>query len=110
MSQVYSTRFFASHAGTAASYTVPDGCTAVIRTITAFNASVLAPETAAVVLTDLDVTIWQNLLTPGPPDVPNESSVVNCRVVLRAGESIHNIAGSDIDMTVSGYELTAASS
>ncbi len=105
MSQVYSQRFFASHAGTAATYTVPDGCTAVIRAITAFNASVLAPETAAVVLTDLDVTIWQDLLSPG-----DASSVVNCRVVLRAGESIHNIAGSDIDMTVSGYELTAASS
>ena len=106
MANVYSTQFLTSHAGAPVTVFVPTGFVAVIRTITAFNASVIAPETAALVLVAEDVTIWQSLLTPGPPDVPNSSEVVNMRTVLNPGQAIATNNGSDVDMTVSGYLLS----
>jgi hypothetical protein len=106
MSQIYSRRLLTSHSGGAASYTTPDGKTTVIRCITAFNPNAVLPETAAVVLTETAVTIWQvGNLGGASLDVGN-SVAVELRVVLDEGESIHLVSGGDVDMTVCGYELT----
>lgn len=94
-----------SHAGAAASYTVPDGKVAVVRCITAFNPNAVVPETAGLVLTDDAVTLWQVGNLGGASLEVGDSVVVDMRVVLHAGESIHTNNDGDVDMTVSGYEL-----
>lgn len=107
MASIYSTRLLHTHAGGAASYTVPDGRVTVIRCITAFNANAVIPETAGLVLTDSAVTIWQVGNLGGASLDVGDSVVVDMRIVLHAGESIHTNNGADVDMTVSGYELAA---
>jgi hypothetical protein len=107
MASIYSTRFLHTHAGSASSYTVPDGKVAVIRCITAFNPNAVIPETAGLVLTDSAVTIWQVGNLGGASLEVGNSVVVDMRVVLHSGESIHTNNDADVDMTVSGYELAA---
>ena len=109
MSQVYSKRLLHSHSGAAASYTVPDDTVTIVRCITAFNPNALLPETAAVVITGLALTIWQVGNLGGASLSVGDSVTVEMRVVLHAGESIHAVTDGDIDLTVSGYELTATS-
>lgn len=107
MSRVYSRRLLTSHMGGAESYTCPPGKVCVIRCITAFNPNALLPETAAVVLTDSAVTIWQvGNLGGASLDVGNSVSA-DLRVVLTEGESFHCNNDGDVDMTVCGYELDA---
>ena len=97
---VYSYRFCQGHAGASSSYTVPVGFRAVVRDITAFNASAVAPENAQVVIVGLAITIWQALVAP------SSFSGISFRVVIDEGETISTDPGTDVDMTVSGYLLS----
>lgn len=105
MARIYSVRMLHSHSGAPASYTVPAGRIGIVRCITAFNPNAVVPETAAVVLTDSAVTIWQVGNLGGASLTVGDSVVADMRVVLHAGESIHCNNDGDVDMTVTGYEL-----
>jgi hypothetical protein len=106
MSRVYSKRLLESHAGTLTEYTCPEGMVAIVRAITAFNASPLTPEQASLIHLDTETTIWQGVIGVYDPLSPGASTVVDLRYVLNAGETIINHGAGDIDLTVSGYELT----
>jgi len=98
---LYSTRFLNSHDGLGLDYEVPAGYRAVLRFLTAFNASGIAPESAQLILVDFSLTLWQDLVPP------SESAFLPCRIVIYAGETIHLNLDPDIDFTANGYLLTA---
>ena len=106
MAQVYTYRFMVCHAGSSGDFPCPEGFRAVIRCCTAFNASDLLPEVAAVVHQPSNATVWQKLLL-STPDAPNGGYAVDdVRFAFDYGEYIEANIDSDIDLTVTGYLLT----
>jgi len=103
---VYSKRLLISHAGALASYEVPAGITTVITCLTAFNPNALLPRKAALVHDESAATIWQEGNLGGAGSGDGDSMTVMLRVVLQSGEHIHTNSDSDVDIIVSGYELT----
>ena len=103
MSSVYSTLFFRIHQPGEADYVVPDGYIAVVRCIT--------------VTWDIEALVGYTIITLGdgtmvwtvkysPLETPY-SNILDCRVVLNAGDSIGVDGGNPGDVTCSGYLLTA---
>ena len=101
----YSTRFLAVQGlSTSASYTVPDGFTAVVRCITVFHG--VQPD-----------AIRTEFLAPVPVTIAVYSDVgvsaggaqLDLRVVLNPGEVLEALSiGGNTDVTVSGYLLSAS--
>lgn len=100
MARVYSTRFIAGHAGAGGTYTVLPGFLAVVRCVTAFNASAIINEIAEVALGSSATTFYQKDLAQQVCDI------TELRVVVPAGDSIVAASGADVDVTVSGYLLS----
>jgi len=98
---LYSARFLAVHAGAGATFVCPAGFRAVVRGITAFNASAIAHANAQLLHVDSDATLYQ-------VDLGLQSfDWTDFRFVFNEGESIQAIPDSTVDMTVSGFLLTA---
>lgn len=106
MASVYSTQFALMHGGASVVYTVPAGYIAVIRSVTAFNASPVVPEDGHVYLGDSSVTIYQRTLSTFLPSSPGYYDAQELRVVVDAGDRIHVEGGPDVDVSVSGYLLS----
>lgn len=108
MAGIYSTAFLKSHGGAGGSYTVPDGFVAVIRSITAVNTMFLTiPEPFSVYLGDSSCTIVEWTLSNLLPTSPGQSVNWQGRVVVEAHDTINVTNGPDVDVTVSGYLLSA---
>jgi hypothetical protein len=103
MAPIFSTRFLYSHQGASASYTVPSGKLAVLRSILVTNTSATAAASfnlgAGFGLTI--VNGWLPPLAPGPP--LGSTLSIDMRVVLHAGELIATGNQATIDMIVCGY-------
>lgn len=109
MASVYSTSFIRSHGGAGGSFTVPGGTIAIIRCITAFNASAIIPESAQVFLGHSSCTIYEVTLNVFIGPSRDYYDAIELRVVVEADDTINVSSGADVDMTVSGYLLTVAS-
>jgi hypothetical protein len=79
---------------------VPAGFIAVIRQITAFNASAVFPGNAQLVDGASGGTLWQESLNA------SDSAVVEVRIVVDTGETFTVSPGADVDMSIHGYLLT----
>jgi fermentation-respiration switch protein FrsA (DUF1100 family) len=100
MRNVYSKRLLSSHGGAGDSQSPPAGTVWLVRGLTAFNASAILPETAQLILSSSSITLWQVTMAPETVETPA------LRVVVNAGETLQIVSGADIDMTVSGYQLS----
>lgn len=107
MAAIYSTSFIKSHGGAGGEYTVPEGFVAVVRCITAINTQVLAPEGYSVFLGHSSCTIANDTLDPAFSGSPGWGVVHDLRVVVEATDTIHVNNDPDVDVTVSGYLLSA---
>lgn len=107
MARVFSTAFIKAHGGATPSYTVPDGYIAVIRSITITNTNPLGiPESGSVYLGHSSCTIYQCTMSTTLDPLADQSKTIEVRVVVEATDTINVTAGSDIDITVSGYLLS----
>lgn len=106
MSNVYSHRFIASHAGASASYTCPAGYVAVLRGVTLFGAGIVY-QTGHLIHADSDCTIVQWVLAPTEATaVGAQVVIIDMRFVFYAGETIFTADDSTVDLTASGFLLT----
>ena len=98
---LYSQRFAASHAGAGGTIVVPAGLRYVIRFVTLFNADALAPAYGQLIHVDSSCTIVQRHLGPQAAELDS------MRFVMDAGETLQIVNDPSVDVTVSGYALTA---
>jgi hypothetical protein len=106
MSDVYSVRFIASHAGAPATFTCPAGFRCVIKCVTLFNANSVLDETGHLIHSPSDCTILQRELGPTATGPIQQTQVDLFTFVFTEGESILTENDGDIDMTVSGFQLS----
>jgi hypothetical protein len=106
MTFIYSTRFIITGGASSPVYTVPTGKTAVIRSITAFNADSSSARVFNVVILPQGVhVVWGQL--PALATVsPYQTPVWDVRHPVLAGEQIQVNTATSVEVIVSGYLFT----
>lgn len=99
MSTVYSESLFLIHDGGTAERAAPAGTRWVIRCVTYFNAAIIGSNGGQISFGG-DATIWDRSIAPG---VAGQDDM---HVVVPDGVALQVTCDPEVDITVSGYQLT----
>lgn len=106
MSTVFSTRFLLSTGSTGATYTVPSGKVAVLRSVTAVNRDG-SSQWFLVSINPAGAYVVFGQLEANDATVGRASSIRELRLVVNAGEQMRvSTSSANMDVTLSGYLLT----
>jgi hypothetical protein len=103
VASIYSTQFITQHQGAGASFTVPEGHTAVIRSITITNRAATHQSCIVTLVGTPNLWIINDMVAPKVTTAQSISVTHDVRVVIKSGQQIAAVSDPGIDCTVSGY-------